>query len=211
MFLGIIPARKGKKRKNLWKVGGLALIEWVVLAGLTAKLPLICSTDDEDIADICRQYGVPIHHREESLCGDDVPVWDVIKSVKLNYCGYVLLQPTSPFVRKKDIDAVVEALRLPRYRSAQTVTMLSHNFHAYNQRIIDDDGVRFAFKEREVAFNKQRKPTHYRFGNVVAARRGFPPFSAPSYPIIIPEQYAMDVDEKGDIRTAERYLEEGLV
>ena len=106
----------------------------------------------------------------------------------------VLLQPTSPFVRGADVDACLSMLwrsiRTP-FRP-RTVTSVIHNAHALNQRIIEEGRVRFRFvEERRAAYNKQRKPKHFLFGNLVVTRSrallaGSDCFAEPSIPVEIP-------------------------
>src|SRR6476619_50952 len=65
LAVGIIPARGGSKRiprKNLKPLGGLPLVAHSIRAALAATEldRVIVSTDDEEIADVCRQYGADV-------------------------------------------------------------------------------------------------------------------------------------------------------
>ena len=84
----------------------------------------------------------------------------------------VLLQPTSPFLLPEHIEACLDGLKLhPAAQSAQTVTSVPHNMHAFNQREFDGRFVRFRFEaERNLAYNRQRKPVLYGFGNLYVTR-----------------------------------------
>ena len=60
-ILAIIPARGGSKgipRKNIRNFAGWPLIAWSIAAGRQAQTVtrVIVSTDDEEIAEVARQY-----------------------------------------------------------------------------------------------------------------------------------------------------------
>jgi CMP-N,N'-diacetyllegionaminic acid synthase len=221
--IGVIPARGGSKSiplKNLVPLAGRPLISYVISAGQAARSlsRVLCSTDDERIADVCRQAGVEVFDRAAELAQDDSPVAGVVREV-LNAIAaregavpeiVALLQPTSPFVLGEHIDRCVEALRRrPDADSAQTIVPVDHNSHAFNQRVVEDGVVRFRFlQERRAAYNKQRKPRHYVFGNVVVSRsasvlEGKDCFGDVSLPMEIPRAYAFDLDTSDDLAYAE--------
>jgi CMP-N,N'-diacetyllegionaminic acid synthase len=226
--IGLIPARGGSKSiplKNIARICDRPMISYVIEAGKKALSlsGLYCSTDHEDIAKVCIDAGVEVIERPEDLGRDDTPVTDVIKHV-LKHLGdregiipgmVALLQPTSPFVTPGHIDKCVNLLREnDRADSSQTVTPVLHNCHAYNQRIIDDGYVKFRYlKERRTAYNKQLKPKHYLFGNLVVSRSrsllsGKDCFGDISIPIVIPRAFALDVDTKDDLDYASYLVRE---
>ena len=160
-----------------------------------------------------------VHHRPEWLGRDDTPINEVLVHM-INDPDLqrdrglpdliTLLQVTSPFVRVDDIDNSISALlQRPEYRSAQTISECQHNSHAINQREMFGNQVSFAFrKEREKAYNKQRKSTLYSFGNVVsvraaALRKGYGVFAEPSFGVPIPHLFSFDLDKAEDILIAE--------
>lgn len=223
--LGLIPARMGSKSikdKNLTLLNGKPLIQYVLDAALKSKTitQILCSTDDEKIMAICDKQRIVVQKRPEYLAQDDSNIQDVVEYALKEFPAgiVVLLQPTSPFVLPEHIDECVTMLRNgPYYASAQTITKPPHNHHAYNQRIIrDEGGVDFYFNfARKKFYNKQRKPDFYIFGNVVATRTkniekgGL--FATPSFPVKISYPYAMDIDQPEDIKLAEWYLQTGRI
>lgn len=230
-ILGIIPARGGSKSiplKNIVSLNDRPLISYVISAGgkCSAIDRLLCSTDDEKIADICKGYGVEVMKRPDELSGDLVPVIDVLTDI-LNrlkkeeaYMPFAvaLLQPTSPFVLPEHIDRCVELLRGdPSAGSVQTIAKLPHNHHAFNQRELSSGAVSFRFpKEREACYNKQKKPEFYAFGNLVVTRtssllEGKGVFAVPSLGSEIDPYYALDLDGPGDLELAEWYIRERKV
>lgn len=227
--LGLIPARGGSKSiplKNLAPLAGKPLIAYVAKAGLGARHlgSVVCSTDHEQIIAACRDLDIEVIERPEALGQDDTPVAHVIAQVLRSLMdrdgaapgAVALLQPTSPFMLPRHIDACVEALRAhPSADSAQTVAPVFHNAHAFNQRVIADGYVRFRFlEERRQAYNKQRKPSHYLFGNVVVTRSrnllaGGDCFGERSVPVEIPRAYALDVDTMEDLDYADYLVRHG--
>jgi CMP-N-acetylneuraminic acid synthetase len=229
--LGLIPARGGSKSipiKNIAPLTGRPLISLVIAAAKASVLldMFLCSTDHSGIAAVCEDYGVQVMFRPPELSRDDTPVSDVVRYVLRTLAerngeapGLVaLLQPTSPFLLPGHIDDCVAALRRdPDADSAQTVTEVFHNAHAFNQRVIEGSSVRFCFlEERRRAFNKQLKPKHYLFGNLVVSRTrallsGKDCFGDRSVPIEIPRACALDVDTQDDLDYADYLLKEGKV
>ena len=229
--IGLIPARGGSKSiplKNLAPIAGRPMIAYVMAAGLQAATlsRVYCSTDHPAIAQVCREGGVEVLDRPAHLGEDDTPVVAVVRQVLEAVAqrdgrmpGMVaLLQPTSPFLLAEHIDACVEALRgQPAADSAQTITPVFHNAHAFNQRVVEEGLVRFRFQEeRAAAYNKQRKPKHYLFGNLVVTRSraifaGKDCFGGVSVPVEIPRLYALDVDTAEDLDYASYLVNSGKV
>lgn len=121
--LGVIPARGGSKgltRKNILETNGRPLISWTIQQGIKSKYidRIIVSTDDEQIAEISRNEGADIPFiRPARLATDTAKTIDVIEHLmsKLKKIGeiyeiIVLLEPTSPLRKEKDIDSAIEAL-----------------------------------------------------------------------------------------------------
>lgn len=217
--IGLIPARGGSKSiplKNLALLAGRPLIRYVIDASLqaTSLQHIYCSTDHPEIARVCLDAGVDVIDRPAELGEDDTPVTAVLVQV-LEHLGrqtgrmpgmIALLQPTSPFLLPSHIAACVAALKNdPDADSAQTVSLVFHNAHAFNQRVVTDGYVQFRFlAERQAAYNKQRKPKHYTFGNLVVTRSrsllaGQDCFGELSVPVEIPRAYALDVDTLEDL------------
>ena len=227
----IIPARGGSKSiplKNLVTLGGHPLIEYVILAARASRrlTRVICSTDSDPIAALCHKHEVEVHGRPQELSGDDVPVLQVLQHLVGDLGSregkiadiLCLLQPTSPFVLPDDIDSAVSMLeRDAQADSVQTVTHFPHNFHAYNQRFVQDGRVRFMFPaERRRYYNKQTKPPLWIFGNLVATRSSTilekgDIFGDQSLARKIPPFYATDIDRGPDVELAEWLLTTGKV
>ena len=119
-ILGIIPARGGSKgipRKNIIPLAGKPLLYYTCQAALGCQEldRTIINTDDPEIANVGRQFGVDTPFlRPEYLAGDEVTIHPVImdtlewleKSEGYHADVVVLLQPTSPLrtVRSAPVD-----------------------------------------------------------------------------------------------------------
>jgi len=122
--LATIPARGGSKsipKKNIYNLGGKPLIAYTIEEALKSKYitDLIVSTDDEDIANISKQYGAQVPFiRPEDLSNDMAQSYPVVVHAleymeNLNDCEYdvhIMLQPTSPFRKAEHIDKSLELL-----------------------------------------------------------------------------------------------------
>jgi len=230
---GIITARGGSKSiplKNIVPVCGKPLIEYTINAAKKAGTVdrIICSTDHSKIADIVRSHGAEIIDRPNHLSGDLVSSIDVMLHVveamekKEGAVAeiFILFQPTSIFITSEHIDLAVNALiDNPQANSSQTVVKVPHQFHAYNQRKMYDNGrdIAFVFQdEREKGYNKQTKPVYYTYGNLIVTRTRSliekrTLFGRPSIPIVIPLYCAYDLDGYEDIELAELMIKNKLV
>lgn len=225
--LGIIPARGGSKSiklKNIVQFLGRPLLEHVIEAAkLSMELDMvICSTDNEEIAKVAQKNGIEVIWRPAELAQDNTPVLEVIKDIISKAKGtpdlLPLLQPTSPFVLPSHIDECIKRLKSDfSADSAQTISKLPHNYHAYNQRIVKEGYVKFRFpKERLKYYNKQTKPPHYVFGNLVVTRartviKKNDIFGTRSIAVEIEEPYSFDLDKKEDIALGEFLISSGKV
>lgn len=117
--IAVISARGGSKgipRKNIMDIAGKPLIAYSIEAGLEAKEKgildkVIVSTDDEEIAEISRQYGAEVPFmRPEELASDSAKSVDLLihaaefyRNQGVVYDDMLLLQPTTPMRTGQDI------------------------------------------------------------------------------------------------------------
>ena len=226
----LIPARGDSKSiplKNLARLNGVPLIDYAIgVARRTRRVArILCSTDSDEIARHCLAAGIEVDRRPAELARDEVATVDVLLEFarRMGVQGplpeyLVLLEPTSPFVAPEDVEACLARLDGdPQADSAQTVTQVSSNSHAYNQRFHDTEGSHFLYpQERKVSVNKQAKPVFFIHGNARVMRvqsllRTRSIFGLRSLPIEIPKIRAMDVDGQEDLLLAEAIITSGLV
>jgi len=142
--LGVIIARGGSRGipgKNLATLGEHPLLAYTIECArrVTSLDDVILSTDDSEIAETGRRYGVSVPFtRPESLAEDDSHAAAVVQHAaetveEQRDCSYdvvVTLQPTSPFRLPDHINHTVNALRRhDDADSAVTVCEVDHPPH----------------------------------------------------------------------------------
>ncbi|MEC9293220.1 MAG: acylneuraminate cytidylyltransferase family protein [Chloroflexota bacterium] len=136
--LAVIPARGGSKGlpgKNIRQINGHPLIAYSIASGLSAKLVerVICSTDNQKIADIATHYGAEVPFlRPNELAQDQSPDIDtfqhLIQDLKIrdSYRPDIIVQlrPTSPIRQLGQVDAAINVLLSnPETDSVRCVTL----------------------------------------------------------------------------------------
>ncbi|MGW5178196.1 cytidylyltransferase domain-containing protein [Streptomyces sp. NPDC004082] len=146
--LAVIPARGGSKgvpAKNLAPVGGVPLVARAVRECRSARLvtDVVVSTDDTAIAAAARAAGAEVVLRPAAMAGDTATseaavlhAMDAHETLHGAAVDVVLLvQCTSPFIVREDIDGVVRAVVDKGADTALTVAP----FHGFVWRDGDDE------------------------------------------------------------------------
>jgi len=120
--LFVIPARGGSRgipHKNIKPLAGKPLIAYSIDVALQLAGPerVIVTTDDPAIADVARQYGIAHpHRRPDDLASDTAGTREVLLDAMaaavsrgVDFDCVVLLQPTSPFRTKADVESCMAA------------------------------------------------------------------------------------------------------
>ncbi|CAM5509909.1 acylneuraminate cytidylyltransferase [Streptomyces griseomycini] len=145
--LAVIPARGGSKgvpAKNLAPVGGIPLVARAVRECRAARYvtDVVVSTDDQAIAAVARQAGAEVVLRPAAIAGDTATseaavlhAMDTHEALHGAPVDVVLLvQCTSPFLVREDVDAVAGAVVDQGADTAVTVAP----FHGFVWRDADD-------------------------------------------------------------------------
>ncbi|WP_369261504.1 NTP transferase domain-containing protein [Streptomyces sp. R35] len=146
--LAVIPARGGSKgvpAKNLLPVGGVPLVARAVRECRATRLvtDVVVSTDDQAIAAAAREAGAEVVLRPAAIAGDTATseaavlhAMDAHEALHGSPVDVVLLvQCTSPFIVREDIDGVAGAVVENGADTALTVAP----FHGFIWRDADDD------------------------------------------------------------------------
>ncbi|MGA4840003.1 cytidylyltransferase domain-containing protein [Streptomyces sp. G45] len=146
--LAVIPARGGSKgvpAKNLAPVGGVPLVARAVRACTAAALvtDVVVSTDDTVIAETARAAGAEVVLRPAAIAGDTATseaavlhAMDAHEALHGAPVDVVLLvQCTSPFITREDVDGIVEAIVTGGADTAHTVAP----FHGFVWRDAGDE------------------------------------------------------------------------
>ncbi|MEU0334790.1 N-acylneuraminate cytidylyltransferase [Streptomyces sp. NPDC006193] len=147
--LAVIPARGGSKgvpAKNLAPVGGVPLVARAVRECRAARLvtDVVVSTDDQAIAAAAREAGAEVVLRPAAIAGDtatsEAAVLHAVDTHEALHGAAVdvvlLVQCTSPFLVREDVDAVAAAVAEKGADTAVTVAP----FHGFLWRDGEDAG-----------------------------------------------------------------------
>lgn len=225
----IIAARGGSKgipRKNLKKVGDRPLIAHTIEAATDANSigRTIVTTDDEEIAEVSREYGAEVPFiRPEELAGDDVPVIAAFKHA-VEYLAengessrfVVGLQPTCPFTDSNDIDTAVEKATETDCDSVVSVAEVTetHPYRAYElvgDRVKPLEGITETQPDQ-----RQDRPDVYGFTGAIFVRKSrlLQMWSGNTFAlgddvrgIVQPPERALDIDTRFELRIARALYE----
>jgi len=224
-ILGVIPARGGSKgvpRKNLAPVLGKPLIAYTIEAALSSTLltEVIVSTDDEEIAEVSRQWGAQVPFMRPAELATDraqaVPtIQHAVREMEAlrgaRYDVVVMLQPTTPLRTAEDIDGCLRKLLATGADSVISVVEVGGHHPVRMKRIVDDQLVDYAEEEIENRPRQELPPVYLRAGSVYATRRDVlmeqNSFKGRvSRPYIIPPNRAVNIDTPIDLKIAELQL-----
>ncbi len=221
-MIAIIPARGGSKGlpgKNIKKLNGKPLIAYTIEAALASKKisKIVISTDDEEIAGICREYNnveIPFL-RPKELAGDNSLIIETylytIKRINqeegTSYDSLAALLPTCPFRTGEDIDNAIEMFEKKDADSVISFYEAPHPVQWY--RTIDKNGVlRALLPEGDRLANRQKEAKSYLpngaiyiFKTALLEQNIY--YSDKTYPYLMPAERSIDIDSQFDFDIAE--------
>lgn len=137
--LAIIPARGGSKRiprKNVKPFLGKPMLAYSIEAALATRLfdEVMVSTDDEEIAEVARQYGAKVPFMRSAVTASDFATTsDVLKEVVHNYRelgrefdNFCCIYATAPMVQPKDITSAFDRLVSSKFSMVYPVVQFSY-------------------------------------------------------------------------------------
>lgn len=185
--LAIIPARGGSKgvpRKNVRPLGGRPLISYAITAAKKSRSVnrVIVSTDDPEIARVAKRYGAEVPFlRPAELAEDSTPTIPVLvhalewlqKNEGMRPQYILLLEATSPFVTREQIDTAFKLMVAKKADSAKTVIRVPRVFHPYHVRRVTAGGFLVFDKPKEHYAHpyRQSDPPRFAHGNLWWFRR----------------------------------------
>ena len=135
----IIPARGGSKRisrKNVKPFLGKPMLAYSIRTAQESRLfdEIMVSTDDEEIAEVARQYGAKIPFmRSAEMASDYATTADVLKEVIEKYKelgqefqNFCCFYATAPLVQNKDVVAAFERLQQSDFTCVYPVVQFSY-------------------------------------------------------------------------------------
>jgi len=218
--IAVIPARGGSKgipRKNLVDLGGKPLIAHMIGHALQVKgiTDVVVSTEDEEIADVARQYGAQVPFmRPKELAEDHVLSLPVVQHAVEQmeaiaakpYSHIVTLQATAPLCRPQDIAACLKRLEKGDCDSVITVAKITSPHPLRLKRIIGDD---ILINYVDQGFDDMRPrqalpPVYKRTGAAYASSRETVMIHNQivgeiARAVIVPEKTGLDIDDELDL------------
>jgi CMP-N,N'-diacetyllegionaminic acid synthase len=174
--LAVIPARGGSKSipgKNLCKITGNSLVS--ITALLVNKLTFvdakIISTDDSEIAEEAKKYGIEVpFFRSKVLSNDEASSIDMWRDAWLRSEIYfkrkfdisILLEPTSPLRTVDDINKTVTTLINEKVGCVVTVSKTPAHFTPHKTLVLSENNdVTFYLEKGSQYSLRQRIPQYY--------------------------------------------------
>ncbi|WP_257264245.1 pseudaminic acid cytidylyltransferase [Endozoicomonas sp. ONNA2] len=220
MNIAIIPARGGSKRiprKNIKLFYGKPMIAWSIEAALKSECfdRVIVSTDDNEIADISKEWGADTPFiRPESLSDDYTGTGAVVKhsiewlQSKGDNVGYVCcIYATAPFISASDLKKGEALIK----QNTNDFVFAATTFPFPIQRAIKlDDAGRVSMFQPEHFLTRSQDLTEawhdvgqFYWGTASAWAENLPIFKAQSSIVEIPRFRAQDIDTEDDWLRAE--------
>ncbi|MGH9945859.1 MAG: cytidylyltransferase domain-containing protein [Pyrinomonadaceae bacterium] len=224
--LGIIPARGGSKgvpRKNIKELCGRPLLAYTAESAKNSKrlTRTILSTEDKEIADVGRAFGVDIPFiRPQELAQDDTPTFDVVlqavnelESRGEFYDAICLLQPTNPLRRAEDIDRCIELLETSGADSVISVLPVPDTYNPKWVYWQNEHGeMELSTGESSPVTRRQDlPPAFHREGSIYVTRRNVLDdygnlYGTKVHGYELESQYCVNIDTAEDWKLAERMI-----
>lgn len=223
-ILGLIPARGGSKQvpqKNIRMLQGKPLIAYTLEAVQSVQTLFyrtIVSTDNEEIAQVARQFGGDVPFlRPSELAQDKSPtvplvqhaILEIESSDQIKLDWVMLLQPTTPFRRSEHI---YQAIQLAQSHQCDSVISLKQVFseHPILMKKIENDRVLpYCIEEQEGTRRQDYNPPAYmRNGAIYLTKRDTVLHDNSLWgksicPLIMDEESSINIDSMLDFAIAE--------
>ncbi len=222
-MLAIIPARggsKGVQRKNIRMLGGKPLIQWTIEAALQADTidRVIISTDDDEIAEVCRSTGVeipfmrPIELAQDDSLAIDNYIYTVDRlaiEADAEIKDFCVLLPTVPFRNSNDIDDAIQMFESNHADSVISCTQLLHPVEWIFDLSDSNRIIRELDKGDKKIINRQAlSPMYIPNGGIYIfkycfLKRSYTYYSENTYGYVMPTERSIDIDTEYDFKLAE--------
>lgn len=222
--LAIIPARGGSKRisrKNIKLFSGVPVIAFSIRAALASGCfeEVMVSTDDEEIAEVARQYGAQVPFMRSAKTSDDYATTaDVIREVLEEYKkrgkefdALACIYATAPYITAQRLENACRMLESGETKAA--FTCVEYSYPIQRCLVIDDNG-RIGMKFPQYANSRTQdlqKTYHdagqFYFTTVEAFEQCGSLWGPDTKPIILPETEVQDLDTPTDWKLAEMKYE----
>lgn len=222
-ILAIIPARGGSKglpNKNIKPLCGKPLIGWSIEQAQASNYidEIFVSTDSAEIASVAESFGMKVPFlRPAELATDTSPssgfvlhTIDYYRSQGQEFDYILLLEPTSPLRKKKDID---NAISLLKEGSIGVVSLGEvHTEHPFIVKVIEEGKVvPFVEVDKKLTRRQELSKVYFPYGVVyLVERRYFEDkklfYSSKSTPYFIERWQNYEIDDIYDFLCIEAIL-----
>ncbi|OUX35845.1 MAG: hypothetical protein CBE33_07030 [Candidatus Pelagibacter sp. TMED273] len=218
----LITARKnskGIKNKNLKKIGNYSLIELAEknYRKISQIKKIFISSDSRKILNKTSRETIKIL-RPRNISNDNSKseqvVFHFLRWIKKNniiFPNYLfIVQPTSPFVSKRNILKSLNLIKKKKCGSVTSIYQVPHKYNILNHRISKKNNMtKFLYeKERKKKFNRQLKLDTFVHGNIflINVKKFIKQkiiLSIPNYAVKIKSfKEAIDIDTETDLKLA---------
>lgn len=217
--LCIIPARGGSKRiprKNIKPFMGKPIIAYSIEAALKSGLfeEVMVSTDDEEFAEVARQYGAQVPFMRSAVTANDfastedvlIEVLDEYKKQGKEFDNICCLYSTAPFVTAERLKEAYQMMIDEKVDAVFTVVAYSYPI----QRCLHvvDGKIRMKWPEYQSARSQDLETIYhdagqFYFGRVSQLHIEKDLWMKNSVPLILPETEVQDLDTMTDWQLAE--------
>jgi len=220
MKLCVIPARGGSKRipgKNIRSFAGKPIIAYSIEAAIESGCfdHVIVSTDDDNIAEVARNYGAEVPFVRPAKLSDDYSGTTAVtahaihwfKENKYHPEEVCCLYATAPFVSSKDIQEGL--IKLTETSSDYAFSVTSYAFPIQRAIRINKLGGVDMFTPEHLNTRSQdleeafHDAGQFYWGKAEAWLNGKSIFSPLSHPVILPRYRVQDIDTQEDWQRAE--------
>ncbi|MFH2091022.1 MAG: acylneuraminate cytidylyltransferase family protein [Pseudomonadota bacterium] len=230
-ILGLIPARGGSKGlvgKNIIDMAGKPLIAWTIECAQHSQYldHLMVSTDDHQIAQVCRAYNAQVPFlRPSHLASDTAASVDVVihaidwLSDKGHHYDYIcLLEPTSPLREPFDIDdAIQQLIDKPDAEAIVGIALLESGHPEFNV-VMDDQHFISKYETGQTIKSLRRQdlePVYFFEGTVYISKisslrkkMGFYHDRTMGY--VVPRYKSIEIDDRYDLIMAQALLKDRM-
>ncbi|MDI4652864.1 MULTISPECIES: pseudaminic acid cytidylyltransferase [Pseudoalteromonas] len=218
--IAIIPARGGSKRiprKNIKEFYGKPMIAYSIEAAKASGCfeRIIVSTDDQEIADVARQYGAEVPFlRPDNISDDHATTMDVLqhaiswcKNANWQFDNICCIYATAPFIQVEDLQKGRNYLTNKDVMYAFSAT--SFPFPIQRAFYLNQQSQVEMFQPEHLNTRSQDLPEAFHdagqfyWCKVEAIEKEMPFFSTHSRPVILPRKRVQDIDTPEDWELAE--------
>lgn len=217
--VAIITARGGSKRiprKNIKEFCGKPILAYSIEAAIQSGIfdTVMVSTDDEEIAEIARQYGAEVpFFRSEKTANDYATTNDVLLEVLDEYgkrgehfelacCIY----PTAPFVTAEKLKTAVE--QLSGTDADTLIPVVSFSYPPQRAMIVKEGRLVFEYPQYLDSRSQDLEPHYHDVGQFYvfkteAFQQNKKLMLGNILPMVVSEMEVQDIDNESDWKIAE--------